>query len=624
MTAAGAVTDRLTRSLRVAVLAGLSLAVLSCGGGGGGSAPAAPPTSTPPPSPSPSASETARTALTGLALDEFFDASYKTLLARSPESVVSQALEAEIPLATVDLDSWSDAYRRETLAVADVILELLLTYDRAALDAPTQRDYDVYRWYLEDRVAELDFFYNAFVATYSVIGVQNQTERFFSDLHPLATRDDAEAYIQRLGHVARKFNEIADHVLRQRDVGIVEPALSLQVAIDRVRPLATGSPDSHPYYRVARDRLAADSTLSLAERNELLALVLNAVTVSVIPGYQRLLVTLESLQPQAPQSIGVGQYPNGAAYYENRLRHHTSSDLNAAEIHQLGLDELVRIRAEMRALFDQLGYPQNETLQQLYARVAIDGGTVAAGNVLATYEAIVADAEQRFPAAFDIAPMASVVVLPDEFGGFYIGPSFDGARPGAFYAGTSRDEPRYLMPSLSYHEAVPGHHTQIALAMEQDVPLFRKIVRTTGFVEGWALYAERLASELGWYDGDVYGELGRLQYEALRAARLVMDTGIHFYGWSFEQAVQFNIDNTGFSRSSSEGAAARYSVWPGQATGYMVGLVEILRLRQKAIDELGTDFDLVAFHRLLLGNGAVPLTQLEASIDAWIAERSTQ
>ncbi|MEL7536374.1 MAG: DUF885 domain-containing protein [Pseudomonadota bacterium] len=624
MTAAGAVTDRLTRSLRVAVLAGLSLAVLSCGGGGGGSAPAAPPTSTPPPSPSPSASETARTTLTGLALDEFFDASYKTLLARSPESVVSQALEAEIPLATVDLDSWSDDYRRETLAVADVILELLLTYDRAALDAPTQRDYDVYRWYLEDRVAELDFFYNAFVATYSVVGVQNATERFFSDLHPLATRDDVDNYLTRLGQVARKFGELADHVERQRDAGIVEPALSLQVAIDRISPLAGGTPESHPYYRVARDRIRDVPGLSLAERNELTAAALSTVTASVIPGYQRLLTTLTAVQPQAPQSIGVGQYSNGAAYYENRLRHHTSSDLNAAEIHQLGLDELVRIRAEMRALFDQLGYPQNETLQQLYARVAIDGGTVAAGNVLATYEAIVADAEQRFPTAFDIAPMASVVVLPDEFGGFYIAPSFDGTRPGAFYAGTSRDEPRYLMPSLSYHEAVPGHHTQIALAMEQDVPLFRKIVRTTGFVEGWALYAERLASELGWYDGDVYGQLGRLQYEALRAARLVMDTGIHFYGWSFEQAVQFNIDNTGFSRSSSEGAAARYSVWPGQATGYMVGLVEILRLRQKAIDELGTDFDLVAFHRLLLGNGAVPLTQLEASIDAWIAERSTQ
>lgn len=194
-------------------------------------------------------------------------------------------------------------------------------------------------------------------------------------------------------------------------------------------------------------------------------------------------------------------------------------------------------------------------------------------------------------------PSAPVDVLPDPFGGFYIAPSFDGSRPGAFYARTDFDQAYFQMPSLTFHESVPGHHLQIAIGMVQDVPAFRKIERHTAFTEGWALYAERLAWELGWYDNDIYGDLGRLQYEALRAARLVMDTGIHDLGWSFDQAVQFNQQNVGWSRQASEGAAARYSVWPGQATAYLVGMLRILAERQRAMDTLGASFDLTAFHR---------------------------
>ena len=174
------------------------------------------------------------------------------------------------------------------------------------------------------------------------------------------------------------------------------------------------------------------------------------------------------------------------------------------------------------------------------------------------------------------------------------------------------------MPSLTYHEAVPGHHTQIALSMEQDVPAFRKLVRFTGFVEGWALYAERLAWELGGYENDVYGDLGRLQFEALRAARLVMDTGIHSLGWSFDEAVRFNDEYGGWSTGPSQGAAGRYSIIPGQATAYMVGMLVILDERDRAKTALGEQFDLIAFHRALLSNGAVPLALLPAVIDQFI------
>ena len=322
----------------------------------------------------------------------------------------------------------------------------------------------------------------------------------------------------------------------------------------------------------------------------------------------------------ASPAVGVGQFARGSDYYAYALRHHSTTDLSAAEVHQLGLDELVRIHADMRLIFDQLGYPQDESLLQLFDRVAVDGGTVPAASVLSTYESIIDIAAQRLDEAFDIFPTADVIVLPDPFGGFYIGPSFDGVRPGAFYAGTENDEPWFPMRSLTYHEAIPGHHTQIAIAMEQDAPVFRKIVGSTGFVEGWALYAERLAWELGWYENDPYADLGRLQYEALRAARLVMDTGMHEFGWSFDRAVQFSIDNVGLSLGRSQNAAARYSIWPGQATAYMIGMLKILDERQRAIDALGAEFDLKGFHRALLSNGAVPLTVLDDVVDLYIAQ----
>ncbi len=612
--------DLTTRSwCRIGIVALLASGIWSCGGGGDSPPAAAPPLPPPPPPSALTPSEQLNLDLAGLDLADFYRTSFAALLRRTPQTVLAQGLDGPYALIDVELDNPTREYAEETAAMVQVVADRLADFDRSTLDAAGRRDYDVYTFYLEDRLSSAQFLDYPFVATYLNIGIANQTERFFTDLHPLRNETDAQNYVARLVLVERQFTQLSERLLNQRDAGIVEPSLSLGAAINRIRSLSFGPADSHAYFRSARDRLRAVPGLDAARLTELTNAARNAVESSVIPAYAQLVATLTSLQAAAPQSIGVGQYPDGAQYYEQRLRHHTTTALDAPAIHALGLAELTRIQARMRVLFDQLGYPQNQTLEQLYARVAVEGGSVAATSVLPTYQAIVLDARNRLSAAFDIFPAAPVEVLADPFGGFYIGPSFDGTRPGAFYAGTSNAEPRYLMKSLAYHEAVPGHHTQIALSMEASVPDFRKLARYTGFVEGWALYAERLAVELGWYDGDIFGELGQLQYEALRASRLVMDTGIHYYGWSFAEASQFNRDNTGFSQSASDGAAARYSVWPGQATGYMVGMLEILRLRQKARDALGVNFDLVAFHRLLLGNGAVPLTLLEGIVDDWIA-----
>jgi uncharacterized protein (DUF885 family) len=250
----------------------------------------------------------------------------------------------------------------------------------------------------------------------------------------------------------------------------------------------------------------------------------------------------------------------------------------------------------------------------LLARVDVDGGTIRGGEAVAFFENIIAEAYAELGDTFSTLPMREVVVIGGDTGGYYIRASDDGSRPGAFYAQTNNDLPYATMPTLAYHEAIPGHHLQIALAQELDLPTFRKNLNFTSFVEGWGLYAERLAKDLGWYEFDAYGDLGRLRFEAMRAARLVLDTGIHAKGWTFEQAQAFNRENVG-----DNGSIARYSVSPGQASAYMTGMLKILALREHAQNELGDLYDIRDFHAAAVGNGSMPLDLLDGVIETYIA-----
>jgi uncharacterized protein (DUF885 family) len=590
----------------------------ACGGGGGGGT--APPPPPPPPPPDPTAIEQFTADIQGLTLTDFYQVSFGGLLNRTPESVVTLGLEAVYPTPLARINDLSESYQDDTYTMYQIALDKLATYDRTALSPEEQLNYDVYDWYLNDKLAEEEFALYAFPATYSGFGVPGGTSRFFEDLHPVITATDAQNWLDRISTFDTKFAQLEAHLQRQQTAGIVEPALSMQVAINQIDAILATPPIDLAMNQAYRDKVATVPGLSTTQRARFRDLALASMLRDVVPAYQRLRSTLANLIGSAPGTIGVAQYPRGDEYYTYMLQHRTTSSLTAAEIHQLGLDELVRIHAEMRVIFDQLGYPQNETLEELYVRVDTDAGTVLAADSFATFENLVAFAESNLPQAFDIFPQADVVVLPDPSGGFYIGPSLDGTRPGAFYAGTDFDQPYTTMPTLTFHEALPGHHMQIAIGAEANVPLFRKVVRSTGFTEGWALYAERLAFELGWYDNDVYGNLGRLQFEALRAARLVIDTGIHDLGWTFDEAVQFNQDNVGSSLQTSQSAVARYSVIPAQATAYMVGMLQILSERQRAMDALGANFSLIGFHRALLTNGAVPLTLLPTVVDRYIAD----
>ena len=354
------------KSSAVLVLVFLS----ACGGGS---------SSTPPP-PTVSSIEAFTQSIQNLTLDDFYHVSFGGLLSRSPETLVSSALDDIYPQAGVRLNDWSLGYRADTWTIYQLALDKLLTYDRSTLSVGEQLNYDVYLWYLQDFLDEQEFDLYSFPATYSLFGVQRGTQRFFEELHPVETAQDAMDFVFRLRAFDTKFEQLRAHLLRQRQAGIVEPALTMQVAMSQLSAYAQIPSAQNSIYISFRDKINSIAGLTSAERDDFIGLALDSVTVDVIPAYQNLFNTLQALLNDAPPDIGVGQYPRGSEYYDYILRHHTTTDLTAAEIHQLGLDELARIHTEMRVIFDQLGYPQNETLQELYTRVETDGGIVLAAD----------------------------------------------------------------------------------------------------------------------------------------------------------------------------------------------------------------------------------------------------
>ena len=330
---------------------------------------------------------------------------------------------------------------------------------------------------------------------------------------------------------------------------------------------------------------------------------------------------MEEQESRATNDPGVWKFPNGADYYDYIVRHHTTTNQTPEEIHQLGLQEVEHLQEEMGAAFQELGYPDGLELGEAFQRLAMDSGTLSGEQIVAENERIIQEAETNVAGVFDLLPNRDLVVVAVPEGGYYIAPAGDGSRPGVFYATAQGTQSRYELPTIAYHEAIPGHHFQLAIAQDLDLPLFRKVIQLNFLVEGWALYAEQLVDELGFYQDDPYGRLGRLQWEAFRAARLVVDTGIHRKKWTYDQAVDYMVQNTGQPGGYVSYEVARYIVIPGQALSYKIGMLEILKQRQRAQDILGDQFDLKEFHNLLLGNASVPQAVLEQLVDEYIANK---
>jgi len=561
-------------------------------------------------------------ALQGLEFDEFVDASYKQILLRSPELVTSMGLSQVVGIRDDQLDNICYTYIDETYDLKAGIHEILKSYRRFKLDYDQRISYDSYSWLLGDWEAEHEYMYHFYPVTH---GFSRQYEifRFFEDEHPVETVENVEDYISRLAQVDDQFVCLIQNLEDSEARGIMAPAQMLQRVADSIRGIVPGSATGLSFYTTLTAKIGEVAGLNLTQRKALLAEAAGAIEASVIPAYQALLVALDEQSPRAPAMNGVWQLPDGDGFYNARLRHHTTTSLSAAEIHQKGLDEVTRIRGEIQAAFDQLGYPANETFAQLYDRVRVDSGVVPAAEIVPLTESIIRQAQEDVTEVFDIAPQTEVIVIGGSGGGFYVPGSLDGSRPGAYYIGNLRDDYRYWMRTIAYHEAIPGHHFQVAIGDEQDVPLFAKGGGMyTAFVEGWGLYAELLAKELGWYDDDILSELGRMQWELLRAARMVVDTGLHHYRWSRQQAIDYYINMVGSTPQQATQQIDLYLYLPGYFTSYKTGMLKILELRQHSMDELGDLFDIKEFHRAVLLHNRLPLPLLERVVEDYIV--STQ
>ena len=456
---------------------------------------------------------------------------------------------------------------------------------------------------------------------------------FMTDTHPVRNYREASDYIKRV----RLFDESMKSDLlwleEQKKLGIFAPQFVFDHVIRQLNELLSYTDDENPLMQVFIRKV---SELEISpEKKEALFDELSAVIKSdVKPGYELILQFMESNYTNANPHHGAWSHPNGDAYYASRLRSYTTTDYTAEEIHQIGLSEVERISNRMKEIFMMLGYEVNKPIGEMMNDLNENPEFLYADTpdrkeiVIADYNQMVKEAEEDVRPYFERFPISPVEVraVPEysektAAGGYYQAPSLDGSRPGVFYANLYdiKQTPTFGMRTLTFHEAVPGHHFQIALNQENEkLTLYRKMgYRTSAFTEGWALYSEQLAVEAG-MTKNLYDELGVLQSEMFRANRLVVDTGMHFKRWTREEAMEYMKKTTGMSDTEVRVEIERYIVWPGQATSYKMGMLKILELREKAKKALGEKFDIRKFHTVVLDQGIVPLFVLEDIIDEWI------
>jgi len=470
-----------------------------------------------------------------------------------------------------------------------------------------------------------------------LFGVQNQFPSFMANTHRLLSRKDCEYYLRRLDALPKKFDQLLAGLPVREQKQILPPRFVVEEVFKEMTDFI-GKPASENILATSfKSRVAKIDKLTEAQRADFQARVETAVTEKVYPAYQRLINYFREILPNTTTDDGVWKLPDGDAYYAYQLRQNTTTALKPDEVHELGLREVARIENEMRTILDANGFsgqPIGEAMDKLAkdARFLYPNDDKGRAAALAEYSRLITQATAHSSQElFLTAPHAKIDVrrVP-EFkeatapGAYYEAPAMDGTRPGIFFANLRdmNEVPKWSMPTLAYHEGVPGHHWQISTAEElKDLPQFRKVVPFTAYAEGWALYCEWLAKQAGWYDNDPFGDLGRLRDELFRAVRLVVDTGIHAKRWTREQAIAYMHDKTGMGKKEVRSEIERYIVMPGQACAYKVGMLKIQELRARAEKELGDKFDQREFHETVLKNGALPLEILEEQVNDYIRRK---
>ena len=456
---------------------------------------------------------------------------------------------------------------------------------------------------------------------------------FMTDTHPIRDYREATDYIKRVRLFDDSLNSDLVWLGEQKKLGIFAPQFVFDHVIKQLKELIAYTDEENPLMQIFIEKVNK-LDISTQKKEDLFSELSAVIKSDVRPGYESILQYMETNYSNANKYHGVWSLPNGDAFYASRLRSYTTTDYTAEEIHQIGLSEVERIGNRMKEIFTMLGYEVNKPVGEMMNDLNENPDFLYADTpdrkeiVIADYNQMVKEAEEDVRPYFERFPVSPVEVraVPEysektAAGGYYQSPSLDGSRPGVFYANLYdiKQTPTFGMRTLTFHEAVPGHHFQIALNQENDnLTLYRKMgYRTSAFTEGWALYSEQLAVEVG-MTKNLYDELGVLQSEMFRANRLVVDTGLHYKKWTREEAMEYMKKTTGMSDTEVRVEIERYIVWPAQATSYKMGMLKILELRLKAKDALGEKFDIRKFHTIVLDQGIVPLFILEDIIDEWI------
>lgn len=584
-------------------------------------------------------------AIQDLDFDAFIDESYRRLLLRDPDSLWYSEGAGARTVGLVDLAAFTDVSLEgleTTRQIEEAFRDHLLTFDREGLSLDQIIAYDSYLWILTDRLEMSDYpLWNLCIGP-GMYGLQGRLDDLLEQL-PVDNLEDAEAYIRRLQNVDEWFAQWIDTLRSRETSGVIPPRYELEsslAVLDGTLGGANGgapNPETLPAYTHFRDKLAALPNLSTSERQALLASARNSVLDHVIPGLQSLREYIESLQDQSGDNISVSRYEGGADYFATLVRHHTTSAITIDEVRLLGQQEVARLQAEMRSFAaTELGWPDDLPMAELNSRLDVAKQPLVQGQaLLAEYERLLAEADVVLDDAFMERPTAGVEVRVDSSGCW------------ACYAppGSVSDTMGYMMtnlanlgaftqydePVLVHHESIPGHHYQIALAMDLDVALpqtgkyrgdFYYIhPKLQAFSEGWALYAERLAVDLGLYEGDPLSYLLSLRLWLNRTARLVVQVGLHEDGWAWEDVVSYLREATGVEERTNR--LLFHISYPAQACSYSIFSLFVLDIRQRAMDVLGERFDLRAFHHELLCHGLIPLQVLENVMNDWI-ERMSQ
>ncbi|KAB7647741.1 DUF885 domain-containing protein [Polymorphobacter fuscus] len=566
-------------------------------------------------------------------LAAFFDAYDKAQLARSPQGQSYRGIKT-------DQDKWNDgsdaAAIRNHDADQKALADMRARFAKADLSPDSKLSYRLFEKAMQRRDAGFRFRHDNYVFD-QMNGAQSEYPAFLINIHGIKTKADAQAYVARLQGIGPALDqEIATSETRAR-AGVMPPKWVYPYVINDARNTVKGAPfdNSGVDSPLLADFKAKVARLDIApgEKDALVADATKALLTSVQPAYRRLVTAMEAQEKKAGTIDGIWRFKDGAAYYAANLANYTTTDMTAAQIHALGLAQVERIHGEMMEIARKTGFkgalPEFLAYMRNNKAFNLPEGEAGKAEYLKRANAFLDDIRPKLPQYFANLPKAPVVVkavepFREQSAGkaFYQSPAEDGSRPGTVYVNLYRmaDMPTTEIEPLIYHEGLPGHHLERANSTElKNVPAFRKFGGFTAYSEGWGLYSEKLAKEMGQY-ADPNDDFGRLQLELHRAIRLVVDTGIHDKHWSREDAIKYLTANSAEPLGGIEKAIERYAVYPGQATAYMVGRLKISELRDRAEKALGPDnFDIRDFHNVVLKTGAVPLDILEENVDAWIA-----